>query len=313
MKICLIGPGMMPIPPSGWGGCEALMWNLKCELERQGQEVLIVNTKDLKEVHTKVNDWSPDFVHLHYDAYADIMPYINAPRAMTSHYPYLDFPKKRGGYEWIFHKFAANHSYVFSLSDRNTEHFKHFGVRDDLIWDWWGGVSEEKFSFSKEPSKSDRTICLGKIESRKMQHFLQSVSDNIDFAGPVADDRFDKNKNYLGVWSRDQVHSDLTEYSNMVLLSDGEAAPQVIMEALVAGLGVVVSEEGSANLDTELPFITVVKSSWTADKINNAIEDNRTLCVQMREKIREYGIERFGLSSCTKKYIEKIVKIRAEK
>ena len=151
MKICLIGPGIMPIPPSGWGGCEALIWNLKCELEKQGQEVLVMNTQDLKEINTVVNDWHPDFVHLHYDVYADIMPYINAPRAIPSHYPYLDYPHKRSGYEWIFHKFAQNHSHIFSLSDRNSSHFKRFGVKEELLWEWWGGVSEDRFRFTLEP------------------------------------------------------------------------------------------------------------------------------------------------------------------
>ena len=43
MRICLIGPGIMPIPPTGWGGVEVLMWNYKIELEKQGHQVLIYN------------------------------------------------------------------------------------------------------------------------------------------------------------------------------------------------------------------------------------------------------------------------------
>jgi len=313
MKICLIGPGIMPIPPEGWGGCEALIWNLKCELEKQGHEVLVVNTKDLKEINQTVNDWKPDFVHLHYDVYADIMPYINAPRAITSHYPYLDFPEKRKDYEWIFHKFAKNHSHIFSLSDRNSAHFRRFGVREDLLWDWWGGVSEDNFEFTTEPSLKDKTICLGKIEPRKMQAFLQVVSNDIKFAGPIADSRFSSSSmNYLGVWSRDTVHSELTNYGNMILFSDGEAAPQVIMEALVAGLGVVVSEEGAANLDVTLPFISVVNTSQSPTELKEILDENRTLSVQMREEIRQYGISRFGLSSCTEEYVKKIKQIREE-
>ena len=311
MKICLIGPGIMPIPPEGWGGAEALIWNLKCELEKQGHEVLIVNTKDLRDINQTVNDWNPDFVHLHYDVYADIMPYINSPRAITSHYPYLDFPEKRKGYEWIFHKFAKNHSYIFSLSDRNTSHFKKFGVKEELLWDWWGGVSEDAFHFTKQPKLGNKTICLGKIEQRKMQTYLQTVSPDIMFAGPIADARFSPSSSkYLGIWSRDQVYSELTHYGNMILFSDGEAAPQVIMEALVAGLGVVVSEEGSANLDTSLPFIDVVKTSWSQLKVAEVLNKNRETSVKMRDEIRDYGIKRFGLSRCTSKYIDKINEIR---
>jgi hypothetical protein len=314
MRICLIGPGIMPIPPEGWGGCEALIWNLKCELEEQGHETLVINTKDLKEINEQVNMWKPDFVHLHYDVYADIMPYINAPRAMTSHYPYLDYPQKRRGYEWIFHKFAQNHSYVFSLSDRNSHHFKRFGTRDDLVWEWWGGVSNEKFRFTLEPQNPDQTICLGKIEPRKMQFFLQTVSRDIKFAGPLADNRYSSSSaSYLGVWTRDQVHNDLTDYANMILFSDGEAAPQVIMEALVAGLGLVISEEAAANLDTTLPFIDVVKSDCLPAELAEILIKNREISLSCRKEIREYGIERFGLTNCTKAYVNKIIEIRGLK
>ncbi len=309
MKICLIGPGILPIPPSGWGGCEILMWNLKCELENHGHEVLIVNTKDLRKAINDTNAWRPDFVHLHYDEYADIMPYISAPGAMTSHYPYLDYPSKRAGYEWIFHKFAQNHSYIFSLSDRNSYHFRDFGAHPELVWDWIYGIPPDEFKFDETPTYPDRTICLGKIEPRKFQFFLQSISDNIDFAGPLADSRFSTSKNHLGTWTRDQVHNGLTKYANLVLFSDGEAAPQVVPEALIAGCGLVLSEEAAANLDIGLPFIDVVKTDCSPDILVNIIKENRARSITMRKQIREYGLTHFGMPSCTKLYIEKIESI----
>ena len=54
-------------------------------------------------------------------------------------------------------------------------------------------------------------------------------------------------------------------YGNLVLLSDGEAHPLVCMEALAAGLGVVVSEWGNANLDRLKDFITVIPESKVND------------------------------------------------
>ena len=32
MKIALIGPGIMPIPPDGWGAVESLIWDYALEL-----------------------------------------------------------------------------------------------------------------------------------------------------------------------------------------------------------------------------------------------------------------------------------------
>ena len=45
----------------------------------------------------------------------------------------------------------------------------------------------------------------------------------------------------------------------MLLLSDGEnGTPLVIKEALIAGLGVVVSKYAAHDLDKSLPFVTVI-------------------------------------------------------
>lgn len=310
MKICLIGPGILPIPPTGWGGCEILMWNLKCELEAQGHEVLIINTKNLREAINSANAWSPDFVHLHYDEYADIMPYISSPGAMTSHYPYLDYPSKRSGYEWIFQKFSQNHSFIFSLSDRNSQHFKDKGTNPELVWEWMYGVPSAGFRFTDSPAKKAKSICLGKIEPRKFQSFLQGI-EGIDFAGPIADNTFKESSNYQGIWNRDQVYNNLTDYANLVLFSDGEAAPQVVPEALISGCGLVLSEEAAANLDLDLPFIDVVKTSCSSDDLGIIIKNNRIKSLSMRSEIREYGLSKFGMTNCTKLYTEKIEEIIA--
>ena len=36
MKISIIGPGIMPIPPTGWGAVEILIWDSKNDLEKLG-------------------------------------------------------------------------------------------------------------------------------------------------------------------------------------------------------------------------------------------------------------------------------------
>jgi len=318
VRICLVGPGIMSIPPEGWGGVEALIWNYKIELEKQGHEVLIqnkwlgnnleVDPVIIDKAINEINDWDPDFVHLHYDHYSDIMPRINAVKAITSHYPYLDYPQKRAGYEWIFHKFCLNHSNIFTLSELNSYHFSQFGAKKELLWEWIYGVNSSSFAFKENASLHDRTICLGKIEPRKQQFVLQSLNENIDFAGPLADPRFQRDdKSYLGTWSRDQVYNELTNYANMVLFSDGEAAPQVTAEALLSGIGLVVSKEASANLDGSLPFIDIVdRNSVTAIELKQIIKANRENSLKHRKEIRAYGLENFDISKCVKKYVEKI-------
>lgn len=38
MKITLVGPGIMPIPPTGWGAVEILVWDTKNALEDLGHK-----------------------------------------------------------------------------------------------------------------------------------------------------------------------------------------------------------------------------------------------------------------------------------
>ena len=51
MKITLVGPGIMPIPPTGWGAVEILVWDTKNALEDLGHEVQILNTKAVSYTH----------------------------------------------------------------------------------------------------------------------------------------------------------------------------------------------------------------------------------------------------------------------
>ena len=57
MKIVLIGPGIMPIPPTGWGAVEILVWDTKIALEKLGHEVLVIDH------HTDVSYAQNDNTH----------------------------------------------------------------------------------------------------------------------------------------------------------------------------------------------------------------------------------------------------------
>ena len=61
MKITLVGPGIMPIPPTGWGAVEILIWDSKNALEALGHTVQIINTKNGREIIHQINSFKPDF------------------------------------------------------------------------------------------------------------------------------------------------------------------------------------------------------------------------------------------------------------
>ena len=44
MKISIIGPGLMPIPPKGWGAVESLIWDMANALKDLKHEVPVSYT-----------------------------------------------------------------------------------------------------------------------------------------------------------------------------------------------------------------------------------------------------------------------------
>ena len=66
MKIAFIGPGIMPIPPDGWGAVESLIWEIACELGEMGHNGTIINDPNLNELSKQFSKMSTNFIHLFY-------------------------------------------------------------------------------------------------------------------------------------------------------------------------------------------------------------------------------------------------------
>lgn len=311
MKISIIGPATQ-IPPVGWGAVESLIWDYKLTLEEMGHQVQIINIPNPSEIIEKINSFRPDFVHINYDDWIGLYPYIQYPCACTTHYGYLERLDMMGGYVQIFKLFEQIKPNVFCLSEGikkiyNTE----AKISNDKLLLNPNGVNCKFFKFDSSPKYKDRSIYLAKVDYRKRQYLFQNIS-SLWFAGNISDSRFDTSKNYLGEWSKETLYNELTNYGNLVLLSDGEAHPLVCMEALSAGLGVVVTEWGKANLDESKEFITVIPENKVTDIdfIEQQIIKNREYSILHREEIVEYS-KQFDWTNIIKNYylpnIEKVI------
>jgi len=291
MKISIIGPGIMPIPPKGWGAVETLIWDMRNALITLGHDVDIVNVKDPREIIRRVNQYQPDFVHIHYDDWVGLYQYIQYPCACTSHFGYLERPEMFGGYANIANAFATIKPRVFCLSEGIKKVYSVLmDIPEDRLYVSPNGVNCSAFRSTDVPHNGDRSIYLAKVDYRKRQHLFQDI-ESLYYAGNIADDRFDQSKNYLGEWTKDFLYNNLTEYGNLVLLSDGEAHPLVCMEAMAAGLGVVVTEWGKANLDDSNEFITIIPENKVHDiaYVEEKIIENRKYSVEHREEILKYS------------------------
>ena len=182
-------------------------------------------------------------------------------------------------------------------------------INEDNLLVTPNGVNTSKF-VTRDPKYPDRSLYLAKIDYRKRQSMFQSIS-SLYYAGNNADPNFDVNINYLGEWSKEYLYNNLTDYGNLVLLSDGEAHPLVCMEALAAGLGVVVCEYGAANLDTSKDFITVIPENKISDLkyLEDEIIKNRDYSISHKDDIIKYASNFDWLNLIRDRYIPCVEKI----
>lgn len=307
MKIALIGPGIMPIPPQNWGAVESLIWDYYEYLKQKGIDVDIINDKNLPAVAERVNNIDYDFIHLHYDDHAGVLSdLIKKPFCTTTHYGYIkEYYPNYGYWSRIFNGVLKSPGLI-SLSKEIDGLFKVSGF-NKFSRVLRNGARTKEFRFQSEGNKN--SLCLGKVEPRKRQADLANVcsgKSHIDFIGPVIDNNFRSNDTckYAGVWSKPDLYENLTNYKCLILLSDGEAAPLVVPEALSAGLSLVLSETAAANLDRSLPFIHVLPNGYLEEDvsyiINKAVEEN----TKYRKDIRNYALEKFDWSVICDEYLD---------
>mgnify|MGYP002640732771 FL=1 len=321
MKIGFIGPGIIPIPPDGWGAVESLIWEIACELGEKGHEGMIINDPDLDEIVKTVQENDFDFIHVFYDVFYPIMDAIKkvSPKSVTaisSAYPYVDQPNfyPRDGYAPIYEWFVSQKDhYNFCLSDKDLLTYKNGGADESKLIRLGLGAQHKNFKFDLECEKPNKTLYMAKIEIRKRQWIYQPI-ESIDFVGRYSSTTtFDKlHKSYIGEWTTEEKHDNVTKYANLMLLSDGEnGTPLVIKEALVSGLGIVCSRYCAYDLDTSLPFITIIPDDKLNDLeyVENAIEENRKISITMRKEIREYGVSNFSWENIVNQYEKDIIEI----
>lgn len=306
MKIALIGPGIMNIPPEGWGAVEMLIWDYTVILRELGHRVEIINTPDRELIKFEVEHGKYDVVHLHYDVFHDIIDDLVPlckKLVVSSHYPYVNTPHMWGkdNYGPVVEKYAANRNFhIFCSSQKDFNTWVEFGANPNRVWLSKLGVRPYPYKFD-EFASWDRTLCFSQIVDRKRQYLLKDI-DSVDFMGRMEfGGNFNRNhKNYKGEVIREKLNEYITCYSNMVLLSEVEnTTPLVIKEGLICGLGIVCSEAIIPELDTSKPWIDVIPESQinNIDYIFNVIENNKKVSKQYRKEIREYGISEFGLEN----------------
>ena len=326
MKIVLIAPGFKSLPPQGWGAVESIVWDYYTVISKKfqntrGNQVVIVNRTNPIEIVREANSHpDADVVHIMYDDYIVVVPYLNCPLIFyTSHYAYLTHPRFETQYDHYYRNIFrrvleySQKIILMVISDQIFQKYAEHGFPPQRMSVLQNGAREDIFQYKPTaPLHPGKSIYLAKIEERKAQYLYQSIP-SIDFVGNYAGSQFDtRSAQYLGELYKPKLYQSMTEYANLVLLSDGEADPLVVKEALMAGLGLVISSCCTANLDLSKPFISVIPTRKLRDieYVKGVIEENRKISLAMRDEIRAYALSEFSWDRITNKYLALIEEFR---
>jgi hypothetical protein len=308
MKILLVGPGIIPIPPNGFGAVEKLIWEYYLELQKLGHEVEIINSPNRQEIIKKSKELDWDIVHVHYDCFYDILPLLRGKKIIiSSHYPYIDQVQRHqyDDYHKIF-KFMIEHAQyypIFAVSAKDKETYINWGTAPTNIHLMINGIDPNPFVFAAEPIWKNQTVTLGQINERKRQYLSFSI-DRVKYIGKGPS----THPNYLGEVADYTKHSCLTNFANMLLLTNGEnSTPLAIKEGLIAGLGIVTTEAAASELDRSCKFITILSERDIQNPkiISEALEANAQISLSMREEIRSYGMQ-WSWDHLIPKYVENL-------
>lgn len=314
LKLCLIGPGTK-IPPKSWGACEIIVWYYYNCLKDLDIDAQFISDPDNSKVieFVKINKF--DIVHIMYDNLISLAPELHKyckNILLTTHWAYLPQIHTNKKMYKPFEDLLKLHKFVniFVISQDIKDVYVKAGICQDKIKVVHNGANEDSFLYKEIPLYPNKTIYIGKIEKRKRQYLYTSIP-NLYFVGHHYDSPF-KSNNYLGSWNKETLYKNLSDYANILLMSDGEADPLVLKEALMAGLGVVCNEISSANLDRDKDFITIIPNNKFNDIpfVQKAIENNRKISVNKRSEIRSYALEKFSWKNIIQNvYLKNIEKL----
>ncbi len=310
MKMALVSSGYIPKPPLS-NSILTLLQAYKYYAEKNGHQVDIFNSPDVHQVIDEINNHNYDFVHLHYGGFVrDFNQTLQQRFCFTSHDGYLLKPDQwSDSFQQEFQAYLEAPG-IMALSPVSKQLFLDAGYTGCLSMQI-NGIETTKISRQKRGN--GKAICLGWIQPRKQQRLLAEAVEGklaIDFVGPLDDPDFREGETtkHLGVWSLPEVYQQLTEYSCLVLISNGEVAPLVVLEALAAGLGVVVSASASANLHPQ-SFIKVLPDHILTD---GTPQNQQIVCESIEELIKNnpasrseivtYAQENFDFSQIIQSY-----------
>ena len=263
MRIALIGGGVQPIPPPGYGGVERTLSELAAALVTLGHEVVIVN----RVRHRRMRDEYPfawelprllraeryDVLHANTPVVANRLAWGGLPYVYTTHsrhWYYRERLSHRWGY-WLERRAVRRAAAFIALTQPLAETVRA-AVRPPLpptrvvpI-----GVDTERFAPRWERRSGRRAFGVGVVAPFKRWHLaaeaLRGTGIELAIAGPIVSPAYAAEVRasgdsvlLLGEVPQEELERRFAESDYLVHPSAVEILPGVVLEGLSAGLPVI--------------------------------------------------------------------------
>ncbi|BBH21094.1 glycosyl transferase [Paenibacillus baekrokdamisoli] len=309
MKIALISPDYLPVPPIKYGGIERVVYTLAEELVSRGHDVTLyapigsqTSARLIPYLHHGHDMWQiPSFVKLTLPQHIDIIhdhtqlsvvgqKKLAVPTLCTIHNP-LHNPVKHAVY----------------LSRRHKDLFGHFP--DKYVYN---GLNPDEYQFSDQ--KDDYLLYMGSIIEYKGVHHAIEVANRSNqklvIAGPIYDYNYfhhqispllmvNPNVQYIGEVGG-QERQNLLKKARCMLFPTlcEEPFGLVMIEALACGTPVLALSNGSVSeVMSGFPNLICHTVDQMADKAMHEI-------LPSPDELRAYVLNNFTTSIMTDRYLE---------
>ena len=256
MKIVQVHPGILPIPPNGWGAVEKIIWEYKLSLEKHGHtcDILYLNDIDPSKY---------DVIHVHManlalEAHQRGMQYYFT---CHDHHTYV-----YGKESWIYKQNRDAMKYSIKSFVPAKYLVEYFDLPNVVYQSH--GVNTDYFKYVEKPFTGHKLLCvanngIGHDNTHDRKGFGFAIKAAAELGLPITVAGPSNNKNFLNVFDfkYDKLTTlfDLTEQQLLDLyqshtiflhLSDLEAGhPNLtLLEAMSCGLPVIATLENNNEL-----------------------------------------------------------------
>ena len=328
MKVVLIAPAAIAVPPLGYGGCEALVYNYaKALAERKDVEVTLIAPKfsyapgvreviETVDLNNPLEPWREDLAYKRYhkrlkefDAIHDfshrgLVGRLNSglPQVKMLWHAYGAYPEPK----YNLMSLSEWHAARMKEQYKQEVAWLNMGVPTDFYKPREDGQAGDYWCYLGHPAPT-KGMTEAITYARKSNQKLHIMGGQVPAEGAQYRDRAmalcdGKQIIWLGEVSNERKRDELAGARGFLFpVQQDEGSSLALMEAMACGLPCITSNKGAY---PEMISKDMGVCCKTEDEYLNILANKGIVESFDRKKIREYAVSNYGLNTMCDAYIE---------